>query len=137
MTRTIVEVAAQLEVAFNQGPDATPKALGALYAEKVRLAHLPPLSVDGEVDGTGLAASMERESALVDDYVSGRRYEDVSVVIEGDVVHLRASMIGRLKNGEVVSLPTHMECTVHDGSIVGLTHVMGEAAMDAWKRIFA
>ena len=136
MARTTADVATQLESAFRDGPGATPRALGDLYAEKVHLAHVPPLSVDGEVDGARLQASMEAEAGLIDGHVSGRRYEDISVVIEDDVVHIRASTVGTLANGDTVSLPTHMECTVLDGAIVGLTHVMGEEAMAAWMAVF-
>ena len=51
MTADVARVAAQLEAAFNAGPDEAQATLRALYADEMELRHVPALPSDGVVDG--------------------------------------------------------------------------------------
>jgi hypothetical protein len=128
-------VARRLERAIVAGPEMFRRTLGELYAGCVELRHEPPLAVDGNVDGRGLAASSETEAAAIGKAIADQRYAGAEVTVEGRVVVVKMALTGRLADGRSVSLPLHMRCAVDDGRVVGITHVMGPDALRAWTEV--
>lgn len=128
-------VAERLAEAFTAGPKESRRVLGALYADRVALNHLPALASDGVVDGVRLSSSNDKEAGAIATAISDQFYEDVEVTVSGEVVEVRASMCGTLRNGESVCLPLLIRCIVDDARIVAITYVMTDGAMKAWAEV--
>jgi hypothetical protein len=128
-------VAQQLKRAFGEGPAHSRSAFRLLFADKVDLRHVPPLDSDGVVSGKSLADGIDREAAAIGTALSDQRYEHVMVTVEGDVVTVRAELLGCLANGNFVHLPVQSRCTIKGERIVGLEQILDGDAMKAWTEV--
>jgi hypothetical protein len=137
MGATPAEVARQLKAGFAAGPHDAPRVIGSLLADKVDYHHSPPLPSDGFVDGTRLAESTGKEAAAIARAISDQGYTDIEVAVDSAEVRVTANLRGILSTGAPVCLPTQMRCTVDDGKIVAITHVMDSDAMKAWAEVAA
>jgi hypothetical protein len=137
MSATPAEVARLLEAGFAAGPQDAPRLISSLCADKVEYNHVPPFPSDGVVDGSRLAESTQREAAAIATAIRDQSYSDVKVTVDGTEVRVTANLCGILATGASVSLPTQMRCTIADGKIVAITHVMDGGAMKAWAEVAA
>ena len=135
MSATTAEVARQLDAAFNAGPERARQAIGGLLADTVELNHVPPRQPDGIVDGKRLAESTDKEAAAIGRAISDERYSDIEVAVDGDQVRVTGNLLGSLATGRMVRLPMQMRCTIGDGQIVAITHVMDGDAMNVWAEV--
>jgi hypothetical protein len=135
MAATTAEVARQLHAAFIAGPGHARQAIGGLFADAVELSHVPPLSSDGIVDGKRLAESTDREAASIGRAISDQRYSDIEVTVDDNEVRVTGNLLGTLATGTPVHLPMQMRCTIGDGQIVAIGHVMDGDAMNVWAEV--
>ena len=133
----VERVAAQLQAAFNAGPDEAQAVLRALYADEVELRHVPALPSDGIVDGARLRDASGREAAAVKGAIPDLHYAGVEVTVDGARVHVTAWIEGTLATGSTVHLLSDMSCTVRDDRIVGMEHRMDNATMAGWVEVAA
>jgi hypothetical protein len=129
------QVADQLKAAFASGPDAAQTVLRSLYGDRLELRHVPPLPSDGTVDGERMREASGREAAAIKDAIPDLHYEAVELVVDESRVHVKAWIRGTLASGKSVRLLSEMWCTVHDGRIVAIEHLMDEDALAAWIEV--
>jgi ketosteroid isomerase-like protein len=134
-TDDTVEVAHQLSSAFDAGPEAAQSALCALYADTVELRHVPALPSDGIVEGSRLREASSREAAAIRTAIPDYVYDDVQVDRAGDRVHVKAWIQGTTVTGSPVRLLSEMHCSVRDGRIVGVEHLMDKDTLAAWTEV--
>jgi hypothetical protein len=133
---TATKVAAALRDAFTAGPEAAQTTLRSLYGDAVDYRHNPPMPSDGVVVGERLCEASGREAAAINSAIPGFRYEGLEVTIgDDDRVHVKVWIVGTLGNGTEVRVPSNMYCTVRDGHIVGMEHMMDADAMAAWADV--
>jgi ketosteroid isomerase-like protein len=137
VTSDPTHIARRLAAAFRAGPADAQSTLRSLYADEVELRHIPALPSDGPVDGTRLREGQDREAAAIGRAIPGYAYDDVNVEVDGDRVHVTAWIHGTLTTGTSVRLRSDMYCTVRDGHVVGLEHVMDDETMAAWMDVAA
>jgi hypothetical protein len=136
-TEDTAGVAQQLATAFEAGPEAAQSALCALYGDTVELRHVPALPTDGVVEGSRLREASSREAAAIRNAIPDYVYDDVHVALVGDRVHVKVRIQGTIATGSPVRLLSEMHCSVRDGRIIGVEHLMGNDTLAAWAEVAA
>ena len=137
MTDDAAAVAQQLKTAFEAGPEAAQSALCALYADTVELRHVPALPSDGVVEGSRLREASNQEAAAIRGAIPDYVYDDVQIALVGDRVHVKVWIHGTIATGSPVRLLSEMHCSVRDGRIVGVEHIMNKDTATAWAEVAA
>lgn len=136
MTRAdATKVAEQLETAFKTGPEVAQTVLASLYADQLELHHVPALPSDGTVNGARMRAASGMEAAAIKNAIPDQYYDDVTVEVDGERVHIKVWIRGTLATGKAVRLVSDMFCTVRAGHIVAMEHVMDNDTMAAWAEV--
>jgi ketosteroid isomerase-like protein len=136
-TAEAAQIAERLKTAFENGPDAAQTELRALYGDTLELHHVPPLPSDGTVDGERMREASGQEAAAVKRAIPDQHYGNVEVVADKSRVHVKAWIQGTLTTGNSIRLLSEMWCTVRDGRIVAIEHIMDEEAMARWVEVAA
>ena len=136
-TANAKQIAEQLRTAFENGPEAAQTALRALYADTLELHHVPPLPSDGTVDGERMREASGREAAAVKSAIPDQHYDNIEVIADRSRVHVKAWIQGTLTTGKSIRVLSEMWCTVRDGRIIAIEHLMDKDAMAGWVEVAA
>lgn len=134
-TRDAKWLAEQLRAEVESPREGQPSVMSSLYADIIDLRHLPPRAADGPID-----AGLMREISIADMEAVGRglpdrTFDQPTITVEGDYVHIQSAIRGTLATGEAVKVDNDVKVKVLDGRIVALEAHRDEASWANWFKI--
>jgi hypothetical protein len=124
MTTSIEDIAARLQAAAVESPEAYTATLATLWADEVNVTHEPARQWDHPRPRADQVGLHEREDAAFRQAMPDFRQEDVAVTIDGDVITLAATIRGTRRDGAAISVPVRWRFTVKDGTIPAVVTVV-------------
>jgi len=134
MPKSAKEIATELEEAWSQGPLKGIKVLGSMAADKINVTHVPPVSIDGIMDGKAWAESMQQlYEGTLQRTISGFE-QKVTCTVNGDVIQSANIFKGTLKDGTRLNHCVDGLMTVKGGKIVNAVTIYNDER-ESWASL--
>jgi hypothetical protein len=116
---SIEEIAARVRTEY-ESPSGGPPAMAEFFGETVEVRHVPPLPMDGPIDGEVLRQVSTAEAAAVQRALQDVVHDDVHVEVDGNSIRVRTTSRATFTDGRTRELASDMVLEVVDGRIVTL-----------------